>query len=146
LGANNPVVEVESEASNIWCPTDKNLKPLVKCFISIGTGNPGKKPIRDNNVFKFFSETLVGISTQTERTEEEFIDRWAGHFDEDRYFRFNVDQGLQGVDLAEYEAQGTIETVTTEYIRHQRQKSSMRSCVSNLKQKESVYLQMEDFS
>ena len=41
LGANNPVDEVEGEASNVWCSETGDLKPLVKCFISIGTGNPG---------------------------------------------------------------------------------------------------------
>lgn len=30
LGANNPVDEVEGEASNIWCPETGDLKPLVK--------------------------------------------------------------------------------------------------------------------
>src|SRR6266536_5622186 len=36
LGGNNPVVEMEEEASKIWCPDTADLKPLVKCFISIG--------------------------------------------------------------------------------------------------------------
>src|SRR5688572_2215858 len=31
LGANNPVDQVEWEASNIWCPETGDLKPLVKC-------------------------------------------------------------------------------------------------------------------
>jgi predicted acylesterase/phospholipase RssA len=39
LGANNPVDKVEGEASNIWCSETADLKPLVKCFISIGTGS-----------------------------------------------------------------------------------------------------------
>jgi hypothetical protein len=43
-GANNPVDQVEGEASNIWCEYTGDLKPLVKCFISIGTGYPGLKP------------------------------------------------------------------------------------------------------
>lgn len=51
LGANNPVDEVEGEASDIWCP-ETELKPLVKCFISIGTGNPGKKAMEDR-LFRF---------------------------------------------------------------------------------------------
>ncbi|KAM7207996.1 hypothetical protein V8F06_014960 [Rhypophila decipiens] len=41
LGANNPVDQVENEASDIWCAETGNLQPLVKCFISVGTGNPG---------------------------------------------------------------------------------------------------------
>ena len=52
LGANNPVDEVEGEASNVWCSETGDLKPLVKCFISIGTGNPSKTAFEDG-MFKF---------------------------------------------------------------------------------------------
>ncbi|TGZ81929.1 hypothetical protein EX30DRAFT_239862 [Ascodesmis nigricans] len=61
--------------------------------------------------------------TETESTEKRFIARWAKHFDEKRYFRFNVEQGLQVVTLAEYKEQGKIEAVTGEYLAHQSQKS-----------------------
>lgn len=120
------------------------MKPLVKCFISIGTGNPGKKEIKDDKILKFFIKTLVGISTETEQTERKFIARWAKQVEESRFFRFNVEQGLQGIDLAEYSAQGLIEAATDEYIRHQNQRVRVRDCVLNLKQKECVYI--EDFS
>jgi predicted acylesterase/phospholipase RssA len=140
LGANNPVDEVEGEASNIWCSGTGDLKPLVKCFISIGTGNPGKKAIEDNMI-KFLSGTLVGIATETENTADKFIARWRQHFDEKRYFRFNVHQGLQGVSLAEYQEQGIIEAATEEYLRHTEQKFRVRDCVLNLKQKESEYIE-----
>jgi hypothetical protein len=56
------------------------LKPLVKCFISIGTGNPGKKPLEES-MFKFLSETVVQIETETEAIERRFIARWAKHLD-----------------------------------------------------------------
>ncbi|KAF4167438.1 hypothetical protein CNMCM6936_005054 [Aspergillus lentulus] len=135
LGANNPVDEVEGEASNIWCPDTGDLKPLVKCFISIGTGNPGKRAIEDN-LFKFFSKTLVAISKETEETERKFIARWAGHFDQKRFFRFNVEQGLQNVGLTEYKEQGLIEAATHEYIAHQNQRFRVRDCVQNLRQKQ----------
>ena len=140
LGANNPVDEVEGEASNIWCAETGDLKPLVKCFISIGTGNPGKKAIEDN-VLGFLSRTLVGIATQTEETEKKFIAKWRQHFDEKRYFRFNVDQGLQDIGLVEYQQQGAIEAATDGYINHQAQKFRARDCVLNLKQKQSVYIE-----
>jgi hypothetical protein len=139
LGANNPVDEVEGEASNIWCSETGDLKPLVKCFISIGTGNPGKKAIEDN-MLKFLSKTLVSIVTETENTAGRFIAKWRQHFDEKRYFRFNVDQGLQEVGLAEYKEQGTIESATDEYLKDQAQKFRVRDCVQNLRQKQSMYL------
>lgn len=143
LGANNPVEEVEGEASNIWCSDTGDLKPLVKCFVSIGTGNPGKKAVEDNMI-KFLSGTLVELATQTEKTEKRFIANWRQHFDEKRYFRFNVDQGLQNVGLAEYQEQGAIEAATDGYLDHQGQEFWVRDCIQNLKLKRSVYI--ENFS
>lgn len=75
LEANNPVDEVEEEASDIWCPETSDLKLLVKCFISIGTGNSEKKAMKDN-LLKFMFKTLPELTTQTERTEKDFIARW----------------------------------------------------------------------
>lgn len=143
LGTNNPVEEVEREASNIWCADSGELKPQVKCLISIGTGHPGKKAI-EATLVKLLSETLVSIATETENTEGRFAARWRRQFDENRYFRFNVEQGLQDIGLAEYNEQGKIEAATDEYLGHIVQKTRMRDCVMNLKLKESVY--MEDFA
>jgi hypothetical protein len=143
LGVNNPVDEVEGEASNIWCPETGDLKPLVKCFISIGTGNPGKKPFEDS-MLKFLGQTVVEIATETENTEKRFIARWARHFDEKRYFRFNVEQGLQGIGLDEYNKTGVMEVATEGYLTHMTQKFRVRDCIQNMRLKQSVYL--EDFA
>ena len=143
LGANNPVDEVEGEASDIWCPETGDLKPLVKCFISIGTGNPGKKAMEDN-LLKFLSKTLPELTTETEQTEKKFIAKWRQHYDSKRYFRFNVDQGLQDVGLAEYQEQGLIEAATEGYLSHQKVAFEVRDCIQNLESKQSVYL--ESFS
>ncbi|OQE26123.1 hypothetical protein PENFLA_c007G06998 [Penicillium flavigenum] len=135
LGANNPVDEVEGEASDIWCEDTGDLKPLVKCFISIGTGHPGKKAMEDN-LLKFVSKTLPALATQTEHTEKRFIAKWRQHYDSKRYFRFNVDQGLQDVGLAEYQEQGLIESATEGYLDHQAVAFRVRDCVENLKSKQ----------
>ena len=140
MGANNPVEEVEGEASDLWCPETGDLKPLVKCFVSIGTGNPGKKAVEDH-LLGFLSKTLKDIATETEDTEKRFIARWRKHFDQKRYFRLNVEQGLQDVGLAEYEEQGRIEQATAEYLDHQDRVFRVRDCVENLKGKQSVYLE-----
>jgi len=144
LGANNPAEEVEGEAANIWCPETAQLQPLVKCFISIGTGDPGKKPIA-NSALKFLTETLPDMALETEKTAERVIGRFRGSFDNKRYFRFNVQQGLQNVGLAEYNAQGTIEAATDEYLDSTEQKFRVRDCIKNLEQKQSLYM-AEDFS
>jgi hypothetical protein len=134
---------VEGEAANIWCSDTADLKPLVKCFISIGTGDPGKRPITDS-AYTFLTETLVKMATETEATAGKFVARWRESYDKKRYFRFNVQQGLQGIGLEEYKAQGTIEATTDEYLDHTEQKFRVRDCVENLKLKQSVCI--EDFS
>lgn len=140
LGANNPVDEVEGEAANIWCSESGELKPMVKCFISIGAGNPGIKAFEDN-IVKFLGQTVVGIATETEETERKFIARWRRHFDANRYFRFNVEQGLQTIGLDEYNEKGPIESATQRYLAHQAQKNHVRDCIHNLRQKQSVYIE-----
>ncbi|KAJ5930429.1 FabD/lysophospholipase-like protein [Penicillium verhagenii] len=135
LGANDPVDEVEGEASDIWCEDTGDLKPQVKCFISIGTGNPGKKAMEDN-LLKFVSKTLPNLVTQTEQTEKRFIAKWRQQYHNKRYFRFNVDQGLQDVGLAEYQEQGLIESATEGYLDHQAVVFQVRNCVENLKAKQ----------
>ncbi|KAI9773738.1 MAG: hypothetical protein M1839_002009 [Geoglossum umbratile] len=72
IGANNPIDEVKGEATNVWCSGTSELKPRVKCFVSIGTGNHGKKAI-ENNMVRFLSKMLVGIATETEDTERKFV-------------------------------------------------------------------------
>jgi hypothetical protein len=74
------VDEVEGEAANIWCFETGDLKPLIKCCISIGTGNPGKKAFEDS-LIKFLSQTMVQIATETENTERKFIARWVKRFE-----------------------------------------------------------------
>ncbi|CAN9468693.1 unnamed protein product [Alternaria alternata] len=143
LGANNPVVEMEDEAARIWCPDTAELKPLVKCFVSIGTGNPGKAPIEEK-VWNFLSKTLVELVTETEKTANEFAGRWKGHLLAKRYFRFNVQHGLQGIGLAEYQMEGAMEAATVEYLEEAEQYFRVQDCARNLKQKQSVYI--EDFA
>lgn len=143
LGSNNPVDEVEGEAANIWCSETGDLKPLVKCFISIGTGNPGKKAFEDSMI-KFLNQTVVEIATETESTEKKFIARWAKHFDQKRYFRFNVEQGLQSIWLDEYKRKGAIEAATQGYLTNTAQKFRVRDCIQNMRLKKSVYI--EDFT
>ncbi|KIM98305.1 hypothetical protein OIDMADRAFT_202122, partial [Oidiodendron maius Zn] len=137
LGANNPVDEVEGEASNIWCSETRDLKRLVKCFISIGTGNPGKKPF-ENSMIKFLRERVLQIVTETSNTEKKFIARWARHFDEKRYFRFDVDQGLQDIGLDEYQNKGTIQLATAGYLTHTALKFRVQDCIQNLRLKQSA--------
>jgi hypothetical protein len=137
------VDEVEGEAALIWCPDTSELKPLVKCFASIGTGNPGKTPIEEK-VWKFLSKTVVDLATETEKTADMFASRWKGHLAAKRYFRFNVQHGLQDIGLVEFQKAGAMEAATMEYLDEAEQHFRVQDCARNLKQKQSVYI--EDYA
>ncbi|PGH11415.1 hypothetical protein AJ79_04916 [Helicocarpus griseus UAMH5409] len=134
LGANNPVDEVWNEAQNIWCAEDGALEPLVKCFVSIGTGSPGTFPMNEA-ILKVLAKDMVKMATQTERTAELFQARHRGLCDQKRYFRFNVAQGLQAVGLEEYKKEGLLEAATDDYLTSTDQKFRLRDCVQHLKEK-----------
>ncbi|TVY64167.1 Calcium-independent phospholipase A2-gamma, partial [Lachnellula suecica] len=137
LGANNPATEVEAEASDLFCPTTGDIKPLVKCLLSIGTGQPSVLPI-DDGVIKFAYKTLAEIATETERTAENFARSWRGFRLEPRYSRFNVDHGLQDIGLAECEARGPIQSATAKYLARQEIKTRMEAWVESLRYKQNA--------
>jgi hypothetical protein len=145
LGANNPVEQLWNEAQTIWCrDKEVELTALLKCFVSIGTGNPGRKAIAEGSL-EFFSETLLGIATQTEDIAKIFVERHRRLYESRRYFRFNVQQGLQDVGLEEYKAAALIDAATAEYMDGQEIKSAAQECAGNLKQKHCTSAEL-DFS
>lgn len=135
LGANNPTMVLEEEASDLWCEDTGNLQPLVKCFVSVGTGHLGVRSIADKG-FKHLVETLKKEATQTEVTSQQFQARWRDHVTKGRCFRFNVDHGLENVKLAEYQEQNLIQSATESYLRERQTIASVRSCVENLRLKQ----------
>ncbi|KAG9606138.1 phospholipase, patatin family protein, partial [Aureobasidium melanogenum] len=134
FGASNLVNEVEGETANIWRPKTGYLKPLAKCFISIGTGNPGKKAFGDS-LLGFPTNTTISIATEPEHTDKKSIARRARHFDEKRYFRFDVEQGLQDVGLEEHK-KSAIEAASYRYLSHTAQKPRARECNQNFSSKQ----------
>lgn len=143
LGANNPVDYVWNEAQSIWRPNDGQIEPMIKCFVSVGTGNPGSAPVEEG-AKDFLSKTLKDIATETERTATTSAARHRGLLDKKRYFRYNVEQGLQTVGLEEYRKRSEIEAATKAYLADQAQKFSLRDCAKNLGIKQCVSI--KDFS
>lgn len=146
LGANNPVKQVALEACDIWFKErgEIDLQANVKCFLSIGTGHPGITRVRTEKVFSFLTETLVKMATDTEKTAIEFEDSWRAPLDNRRYFRFNVQHGLQDVGLEEYNMKGEIQSATEAYLEERANRLYVRDCIKALKDKQSVSI--ADFS
>ena len=145
LGANNPIEQVWNEAQSEWCTANaQELSAFVKCVVSIGTGNPGIKPVAEG-AFKFFSDTLVNTATQTEATAKVFGERHRLLHERQRLFRFNVEQGLQNVGLEEYKKDALIEAATQDYMDLPDTKLAARRCAGNLKMKQCTLI-ADDFS
>ena len=135
IGANNPAAEVEREARELWCQDGEFLQPLVKCFISIGTGHKGVQSISDKGL-KHLIKALEREATQTDVTHQNFLENWRRHGDVNRYFRFNVDYGLDKISLAEYKEQDQIQAASVSYMEKHDVKGEFRGCVSNLRLKQ----------
>lgn len=109
-GRNNPVESVLAEASAIW----PDARSRIQCLVSIGTGKSEFRDFGDN--LAEIKRTLVALATETEDTEQRVYRNQESLGVDGRYFRFNVDRGLEGVVLDEYEKQGTIVAATEAYL------------------------------
>ena len=149
-GSNNPINDVWIEADNLWNDDGKALMDdMLRCLLSIGTGNPGMKRLHENS-WKFLSETLIKIATDTEQKARTFEDLHRKLLNTGkRYYRFNVEQGLQDVGPEEYKLKGQIETATEEYLGKRTEENEVRECARLMKAKECKEHSMmteEDFS
>lgn len=68
-----------------------------------------------DSAYDMLTETLQGVATETKETAALFAKTHRGLLDQNRYFRFNVKQGLQDVGLEEYRKIKEIVTATGEY-------------------------------
>lgn len=131
-GANNPVYELWNEAKDTWDP--EPILSNLKSFISIGTGVPSVEPFRTGLLE--IGETLVRISTQTEQTAESFQRSHSELDDSDRYFRFNVRNGLEHIALEDSSQRGDIMTLTERYVQSQDVFKLMKRCGRCLAERE----------
>ena len=116
-GANNPVRQLWYEASRIWGSRDKPLAPQVRCIVSIGTGELDVKAF-GTNMLQIF-ETLKDLTTETRDTANAFLRELNISHSEllepMRYFRFNVERGLETVGLEDASKRGIISEMTRRY-------------------------------
>jgi predicted acylesterase/phospholipase RssA len=127
-GANNPIQELWNEAKDIFDP--EPLESNLKCIVSIGTGVPSVEPFRTG--LREIGDTLIRISTETERTAELFQRAHSDLDDSNRYFRFNVRNGLEKIGLEDSSQKDTILAVTQRYVESQETFKLMKLCASNL--------------
>ena len=145
LGHNNPLKEVWCEAKDIWDSKDEQLEPMLKCVVSVGTGHPGSSAVGQKPWT--IAGTLKRIATETEATQKSFTDdhRRLTEWKDRRYYRFNVQHGLEKVKLDEHKQKGVVLAATRNYLNNdQHVKSELAHCASIMSQKECMLA--EDFS
>jgi tetratricopeptide (TPR) repeat protein len=112
LHRNNPVNETVTEIGRIreW----EGRK--IGCLVSIGTGSSKISSV-PSNIAKFLAKA-VEMLTDAERIADDFAISPTGRglANEERYFRFNVPQGIEDLKLDDYKATGKMEALTTFYL------------------------------
>ena len=121
LGFNNPAFEVLDEGEDIFGFTIPGNATNLACMVSIGTGEAAtvpaynwKKSVRQRIVPTHAIEAMISIVTDCESTNERLTWRFRDH--PDKYFRFNVDRGLDKVELDDWKQADYVENVTKDYL------------------------------
>lgn len=127
LGANNPVYALWNQAQDIW---GDQLQVKLKCLVSIGTGVPALKPVQDD-ILGIWA-TLKELATETEKTAQRFHRDKSRLDDEGRYYRFNVDRGLEDIYLEESKKKNEIAAATRLYVESQAVFKQMKACANNI--------------
>jgi predicted acylesterase/phospholipase RssA len=127
LGANNPVYTLWNQAQDIW---GNRLMGDLGCLVSIGTGVPPLHPVRDDPLG--ILSTLKDLATETERTSEQFRRDKANLDEEGRYYRFNVDRGLESIGLDESKKKNEIAAATSRYVESQGTFRQIKACAARL--------------
>lgn len=130
LGANNPTRRMMRETYE----TFKQSRG-VACVVSIGTGlkdvSEIKKPTFSEKVFpKELIGALKDMVTDCQVVESE-VSRWFTH-KPGIYFRFNVEKGLENINLEESKELGNIKSKTIRYLEQDETTKSVREAVSVL--------------
>lgn len=131
LGANNPAEQLEDEANDILCERKNDLRMRVACLLSVGTGRMDFDSVSDRGILRL-AEALQKEATETERTHEKVMRRWHIPGQEARYFRFNVEQGLNEVKLAEFDKRDAIQGGTFAYLQRHDVRDRLQHCVDHL--------------
>ncbi|KXX75712.1 Kinesin light chain [Madurella mycetomatis] len=131
LGANNPIHALWNQAQDVW---GDQLRGSLQCIVSIGTGVPALKPVRDD--VRGIWATLRELATETEKTAEHFRRDKPDLDDEGRYYRFNVDRGLEEIGLEESKKKNEIAAATRRYVESQAVFKQIKACANAITRRE----------
>ncbi|KAI9758370.1 MAG: hypothetical protein M1835_000598, partial [Candelina submexicana] len=124
---NNPIYELMREAKRVYPGSN------VGCVLSLGTGWPNPTSLESPSLSNL-AQACAKIAVDAQRKAEEFLhddtgkELWKGQ----KYFRFNVEQGVQGVKLDEWKEVKTLEANTKAYLARSDKAEELRKCAKSL--------------
>ena len=131
LGYNNPVAQLWTQAAHVF---NGSLEGKVQCLISIGTGEPSV-PDYDTGAVDLF-QRLKKIASDSRDIAENFYEAHRYDLGRSKYFRFNVEQGLENVDLGEAQQKSRIIELTKVYLGRGEVYDKMEDCTAQMATRE----------
>ncbi|KAJ7479539.1 hypothetical protein FB451DRAFT_1556471 [Mycena latifolia] len=121
VGHNNPTSLVLAEAEEIY-----PARPVV-LVVSLGSGHPDIIQIPASSSASAVAKAMKGIATNCEKTHEETARRFRTI--PNTYFRFNVEQGMQGLAPQDWENSSQVSAHTKAYLTTEDVKSKLTATV-----------------
>lgn len=128
LQRNNPIRVLLSEAGR-----EKTLKARkIGCVLSLGTGFPSIQSISPSLLG--FLRGAVSMMTDSQKVAEEFLkdERFEELRTSHRYFRFNVPQGMEELELDECNETERMSALTANYLNQTPTGNEIQSCAQAL--------------
>ncbi|KAJ7675167.1 acyl transferase/acyl hydrolase/lysophospholipase [Mycena rosella] len=124
LGYNNPTSLVLAEAHTLY------PSRTVVLVTSIGSGHPGTIQIPESRSPGDLAQAMSQIVRDCEKTHEDNTHRFQGI--SNTYFRFNVQQGMQGLAPQDWEKSSEVSAHTGAYLKTQDVKAKLSEAVKVL--------------
>ena len=136
LGDNNPVGELWTQTEYVW--PGAAARSGIECLVSIGTGKPSVPNYGTGAVD--LGKRLLHVATESERSARRFYDHHRHDLGRQRYYRFNVDRGLEDVELGEAKEKARIIRVTKDYMNDGEVHEKVQDCTERLASRECLSL------
>jgi hypothetical protein len=135
VGINNPTEQVLQEAESIF--PDR----YIACIISIGTGKMPTIRIPKPGPFQRavpvdVIKAMTAIATDCEKIHELLASRFQNN--PHVYFRFNVEQGMQGIKLAQWEQLDKVAAHTLQHLKMQEVDQRIEVAVETIRKRHGV--------
>ncbi|KAJ7895905.1 hypothetical protein B0H14DRAFT_542649 [Mycena olivaceomarginata] len=129
ISHNNPMASLLSEAKLLF-PDHQ-----IACIISLGTGQPHTISIPKSSLLNRFLpfdvvKAIQEIAADCEKEHQTFAHRFNGTAN--LYFRFNVERGMQNIQLNQWERLGDVAANTRQYIQSQPVINQLADAVTSL--------------